>query len=64
VLSTQRPEEPVSLTRALAGPVPIEVRFWDETGYTGVRLSWKRPDGVEEVIPSTALAPPAPTPLP
>ena len=59
-LVTGAPESPVNITASLSTPVAIEVRFWDETNYTSVSLRWTRPDGVEEVIPYTALAPPLP----
>ncbi len=60
VLETAEPEAPVTATVALGAAVPIEVRFWDETGHTRVQLRWLRPDGVDEVVPPTALSPPVP----
>jgi len=60
VLETGEPEVPVTLTVGLDAPLPVEVRFWDETGHTRVQLRWKRPDGLAEVVPTTALQPPVP----
>ena len=60
VLATAAPDTPTSAAVALSGPASVEVRFWDETGYTGVHLRWRRPDGVQEVVPVSALLPPAP----
>lgn len=60
VLDTAEPEVPALLAVELAWAVPIEVRFWDETGHTRVKLRWLRPDGLEEVVPTSALLPPAP----
>ncbi len=60
LLETVEPEVPVTLTVTLGAAVPIEVRFWDETGHTRVQLRWQRPDGVNEVVPPTALSPPVP----
>lgn len=64
MLRTQSPGVPAKLTLRLAVPMPIEVRYWDESGYMVVRLSWKRPDGGEEIVPYTALQPPAPMAMP
>ena len=61
VVAVREPGETAAGIAQLDGPVPIEVRFWDETGYTGILLCWRRPDGVEEVVPYTALQPPAAT---
>ncbi|MGQ9553847.1 MAG: glycosyltransferase family 39 protein [Anaerolineae bacterium] len=60
IMATEQPGTPVLAMQNLTTAVSIEVRFWDETGYSGITLSWRRPDGVEEVIPHTALRPPTP----
>jgi len=60
LLETEAPEVPVTATVVLDAPLPIEVRFWDETGHTRVQLRWKRPDGLVEVVPTSALQPPVP----
>ncbi|MGI6207243.1 MAG: PA14 domain-containing protein [Anaerolineae bacterium] len=64
VLETTSPDVPAVYSVALSAAVPIEVRFWDETGHTRVKLRWLRPDRVEEVVPHTALLPPAPVVVP
>jgi len=60
ILQTAAPEVPAFCNRHLTTAVPIEVRFWDLTGYTGVSLRWRRPDGIEEAVPYTSLRPPVP----
>lgn len=38
-----------------AGPHPIKVEYFDSFGDATIQLRWRRPDGVEEIIPSTAF---------
>lgn len=60
LLETVEAETPVTTTVILDAALPVEVRFWDETGHTRAQLSWTRPDGVSEIVPTTALQPPVP----
>ncbi|CAN5185050.1 hypothetical protein BH11MYX1_BH11MYX1_05300 [soil metagenome] len=39
----------------LSGSVAIKVTYYHRTGAAHVRLRWRRPDGVEEVVPRSAL---------
>lgn len=38
-------------------PVSIEVRYYEDRYWDGIRLEWKKPDSSWEVIPTAALAP-------
>jgi GH43 family beta-xylosidase len=41
----------------LSGPTPIKLTYYLRTGSGHVTLSWQRPDGTTETIPSSALVP-------
>lgn len=46
-----------TITLTAGQPVMLQARFEEESGEAFVRLKWKRPDGVVEPVPSSALSP-------
>ncbi|MEX1224532.1 MAG: PA14 domain-containing protein, partial [Pirellulales bacterium] len=38
-----------------AGPHPIKLEYFDSYGDATIQLRWRRPDGVEEIVPSSAF---------